>query len=66
MDLAENAYKYMNLKKLVPFQTRGQKRVKLATALMKFANETIDAMDKNPEMEQEAAKEELENTEPEM
>lgn len=44
IDLAENTYRYIELKKLVPFQTRGKKRLEVAKDLMSFANETFDKL----------------------
>lgn len=56
MGLAETTLKYVQLKKLVPYQVRGQKRVQLAHDLMDFANDLLDRMGLNPEMEAESEK----------
>ena len=61
MDLAETTLKYVQLKKLVPYQVRGQKRVQLAHDLMDFANDLLDRMGLKPEMEAENENTEMEN-----
>jgi hypothetical protein len=57
IDLAEKTETYIGLKKLVPFQTRGKKRLEVANVLADFANETLDNMfldrDKKDELLQE-------------
>ena len=63
MNLAETTLRYVQLKKLVPYQVRGQKRVKLAHDLMDFSNELLDKMGLNPEMEADTAKDQVDNTE---
>lgn len=43
-ELADKSFKYIQLKKLVPYQVRGQARRDLAQDLMNFANSTMDEM----------------------
>ena len=50
-ELAEKTFKYIELKKLVPSTERGQKRIELAQSLLNFANDTLEEMILNPEME---------------
>ena len=56
IDLAENTYRYIELKKLVPFQTRGQKRLEVARGLMSFANETLDKLGAEIDIEERIQK----------
>ena len=62
-ELADKAYKYIQLKKLVPSTERGQKRLDFAQNLLDFANDTLHASKSDPEMDkattqkQEAVKE---------
>ena len=58
-ELAQKAFKYIELKKLVPSTERGQKRVELAQYLLNFANDTLEEMTMNPEMEAQASKDQL-------
>ena len=55
-DLADKTLRYIELKKLVPSSVRGQKRMAFAQELMEFADDTLQEMTKNPEMEAESAK----------
>lgn len=65
-ELAQKAFRYIELKKLVPSTERGQKRVELAQYLLNFANDTLEEMTMNPEMETQASKEQpMEINEPE-
>ena len=58
IDLAEKTETYIGLKKLVPFQTRGKKRLEVANMLADFANETLDGMSLDRDRKAELLKEE--------
>ena len=51
IDLADKTLRYVQLKKVVPYQERGQKRVNFVRELLRFANDTLDDMEAKPEME---------------
>lgn len=61
IDLAEKTETYIGLKKLVPFQTRGKKRLEIANMLADFANETMDGMSLDRNRKAELLKEEPED-----
>ena len=52
-ELADKAYKYIQLKKLVPSTERGQKRLEFAQNLLDFANDTLHDSKSNPEKKTE-------------
>ena len=66
-ELLDKAYKYIQLKKLVPSTTRGQKRLDFAQSLLDFANDTIYKSSLDPEKQAEAKdKESMEKQEDEL
>lgn len=66
-ELAEKAFKYIELKKLVPSTTRGQKRLDLAQNLLDFASATLHESKLDPEKQAEANdKESMEKQEDEL
>ena len=66
-ELVDKAYKYIQLKKLVPSTTRGQKRLEFAQSLLDFANDTIHKSSLDPEKQAEAKnKEPMEKQENEL
>lgn len=66
-ELVDKAYKYIQLKKLVPSTTRGQKRLDFAQSLLDFANDTIYKSSLDPEKQAEVKdKEPMEKQEEEL
>ena len=55
-ELADKTLRYINLKKLVPSTGKGILRREFAQELMEFADDTLQEMTKNPELESENAK----------
>ena len=55
-ELADKTLRYINLKKLVPVTGKGILRREFAQELMEFADDTLQEMTKNPELESENAK----------
>ena len=50
-ELAEKTFRYIQLKKIVPSSVNGQKRIAFAQDLMEFAGDTLQEMNKKPEMQ---------------
>lgn len=66
-ELSEKAFKYIQLKKLAPSTTRGQKRLELAQNLLDFANDTLHESKSDPEKQAQAKeKEPMEKQEEEL
>ena len=57
-ELADKTYRYIQLKKIVPSSTNGQKRIEFAQNLLEFAGDTLQEATKKPEMETSEKKDE--------
>lgn len=62
-ELADKTLRYINLKKLVPATGKGILRREFAQELMEFADDTLQEMTKNPELDSENAKNQPEEIE---
>lgn len=60
IELAKKTEQYISLKKLDPFTTRGKNRVKFASKLLEFAQETLDDISKSSDREVKREAEEKE------
>ena len=60
IELAKKTEQYISLKKLDPFTTRGKNRVKFASKLLEFAQETLDDISKSSDREVKREAEEME------
>ena len=60
IELAKKTEQYISLKKLDPFTTRGKNRVKFASKLLEFAQETLDDISKSSDREVKKEAEEME------
>ena len=50
-ELADKTFRYIKLKKIVPYTGDGQKRLEFAQGLLEFAGDTLQEAHKKPEME---------------